>query len=137
MLAIEEDIMGHAQDPTESLRKRAASFPDVIEGASCNQTSFKTSKASFLFVGPGAKGIGFKAMFKLSESLGQASDLAAREPDRFEAGSSGWVTARFTSEKPLPESIWEPWLTESHDLACKSGAKTRKKPVRKKAPGKR
>ena len=84
--------MARAKDPTEPIRNKAAAFPDVIEGTSCNQTSFKTGKTAFFYCGPGAKGQGFKAMFKLERSLPQAEKLAAKEPDRFGAGSGGWVS---------------------------------------------
>jgi hypothetical protein len=58
--------MARAKDPTQALRKAAAAFPDVVEGTSSNQTSFKAKKKAFLYVGPGAKGIGHKAMFHLA-----------------------------------------------------------------------
>lgn len=57
-------------DATEAIRMRAAEFPDVLKGTSCNQSSFKTASGSFLFIGPGAKGVGFKAMLKLGDSMG-------------------------------------------------------------------
>lgn len=104
-------------DPTEPIRRKARRLPGVGKGASCNQSAFKIGKASFLFVGPGAGGAGFKAMFKLKASLPQARKLAAQHPDRFEVGKTGWVTARFTAEEPLPERIWSKWLAESHALA--------------------
>ena len=113
--------MARSIDPTEPIRKKAASFPEVATGTSCNQSSFKAGKGSFLFIGPGAKGVGFKAMFKLGRSMSQARKLASKEPDRFEVGSTGWVTTRFTAEKPLPKSIWEKWLQESYDICCGSG----------------
>lgn len=93
----------------------AADFPEVDEGTACTQSSFKSHGRSFLFIGPGVKGIGFKAMFKLKESMSEARDFAAEEPLRFEVGSTGWVTARFTSDQPLPKRIWEKWLTESYE----------------------
>lgn len=105
-------------DPTEALRRKAMSLPGVGKGASCNQSAFKAGKGSFLFLGPGARGSGFKAMFKLKASLTQARQLAAKHPDRFEVGTTGWVTARFTAETPLPERIWAKWLAESHALTC-------------------
>ena len=123
-------MMARSKDPTEPIREKAASFPDIAKGTSCNQSSFKAGKGSFLFIGPGAKGIGFKAMFKLKQSMAQARKLAAKDPDRFEVGSTGWVTARFTAEKPLPKSIWAKWLQESYDIC--GGASQGEKVVKKK-----
>ena len=105
-------------DPTEPIREKAAAFPEIAKGTSCNQSSFKTTKKSFLFVGPGPKGKGFKAMFKLKESMPEALQLASEQPDRFEVGSTGWVTARFTAEDPMPRALWERWLEESYLLSC-------------------
>ena len=107
-------------DPTEPIREAAAGFPGVAKGTSCNQRSFKAGKGTFLFIGPGAKGIGFKAMFKLEESLGQAEALAREQPARYEVGKTGWVTARFTAADPLPASVWAPWLEESYEITVGS-----------------
>lgn len=134
----ESPEMPKAKDPTEPIREMAASFPEVAKGTSCNQSSFKAGKGSFLFIGPGAKGIGFKAMFKLSESMDKARELASKDPDRFDVGSTGWVTARFSAEKPLPKTIWSKWLKESYAISCatagpkKAVKKTAKKKVAKK-----
>lgn len=119
------------KDPTESIRKEAVSFPDVDAGTSCNQTSFKAGKGAFLYIGPGAKGVGFKAMFKLDASMSQAKKLAEKQPDRFEIGSTGWVTVRFSAEKPLQKGIWSKWLRESYKICTK--AKPARKAARKKA----
>lgn len=125
--------MATPKDATERIRKLAASFPDVATGISCKQSSFKIGKSSFLFIGPGAKGQGFKAMFKLDASIAQARELAAKEPRRFEVGSTGWVTARFSDADPLPKKIWEHWLRESYDICrdpkSRSTNKATKKPA--------
>ena len=113
--------MPRVQDPTEPIRKAAITFPGVAKGTSCNQSSFKAGKGSFLFIGPGPKGQGFKAMFKLSGSMSEARKMAAKDPDRFQVGSTGWVTARFSADKPLPKSVWTRWLQESYDLTCGIG----------------
>jgi len=105
--------MPGAKDPTRALKKAAAALPNVVEGTSCNQTSYKAGKKVFLYVGPGAKGIGYKAMFKLEVSLAQAKGLAKSEPERFELGVGNWVTTRFSAEDPLPRKIWNNWLKES------------------------
>lgn len=110
--------MADLPDPTEPIRNMAADFPQVAKGTSCNQSSFKTTRASFLYIGPGPKRRGFKAMFKLDQSMPKAKELAESHPDRFEVGSTGWVTTRFTAEEPLPESIWRGWLEESYTLSC-------------------
>lgn len=112
------------KDPTQDLRKTAAALPDVAESTSCNQTSFKARKKAFLYVGPGAKGIGYKAMFKLSASLPAAQTLAEEHPDRFEVGRNDWVTTRFSDEKPLPKKIWGKWLKESYAGTQAGGAKS-------------
>jgi hypothetical protein len=64
-------------------------------------------------------------MFKLNTSMPQALELAAEEPSRFEVGSTGWVTARFTAEEPLTRRIWEKWLAESYDVTCGARPKTK------------
>jgi hypothetical protein len=110
--------MATKSDPTDPIRKRAVAFPEVAKGSSCNQSSFKAGRGAFLYIGPGAKGQGFKAMFKLKRSMPRAKKLATKHPERFEVGSTGWVTTRFTAEEPLPKPIWEAWLDESYELAC-------------------
>ncbi|MCW8877756.1 MAG: MmcQ/YjbR family DNA-binding protein [Kangiellaceae bacterium] len=107
----------------EQIEAEAASYPEVTTGQSCNQTSFKVGKGSFLFIGPGPKGHGFKAMFKLKESMSEAQKLAEQEPKKFEVGKTGWVTTRFSAEEPLPEPIWKKWLSESYDVTCGSSKK--------------
>ncbi len=113
--------MANSPDPTDPIRRKAVTFPGVAKGTSCTQSAFKAGKGTFLFIGPGPKGKGFKAMFKLKASTPQALELASEDPKRFEVGSTGWVTARFTAEEPLPESIWGKWLAESYELTVGGG----------------
>ncbi len=110
--------MVRLDDPADPIRRRAVEFPAVAKGTSCNQSSFKAGRGAFLYIGPGRKGYGFKAMFKLERSMPHARELATTDPDRFEVGSTGWVTTRFTAEKPLPKKIWQNWLRESYELTC-------------------
>jgi len=110
------------KDPTHEIYEKANSYPDIESGTSCNQTFFKakTAKTKFLFIGPGAKGIGFKAMFKLDDSIQQAQELAAKEPNRYQSpAKAGWVTVRFTAENPIPKPVWEKWLDESYKITTK------------------
>lgn len=128
--------MGRIQDATEPIRKKAALLANEPAGKSCNQSSFKAAKGSFLFIGPGAKGIGYKAMFKLKDSMPDAKKLSLKEPDPFEVGKTGWVTARFDNESPLPKVLWEKWLLESFSICSDTESETikpKKKLARKKA----
>lgn len=118
--------MKSSQDPTDAIRLHAMTFPGVDKGASCTQSAFKAGKETFLFIGPGPKGVGFKAMFKLKGSMPQARKLAAQHPNRFEVGTTGWVTARFAAEEPLPKQIWARWLAESYELTCGTDRTARK-----------
>ena len=118
--------MAKSPDPTDAIRNKAVTFPGVAKGTSCTQSAFQAGKGTFLFIGPGPKGQGFKAMFKLNASMPQALKLAAEDPKCFEVGSTGWVTARFTADEPLPKRIWGKWLAESYDLTCGAGRKAKK-----------
>ena len=100
------------KDPAKPILARARRYPDVQEGSSCTQTSFKSGKTAFLYVG--MQGGRHKAMFKLDVSMPEAHELAESEPDRFQVGSTAWVTARFTPEDPLPKNLWQRWLDESY-----------------------
>lgn len=123
----QQSPMAKKTDPTEAIRLRASRYPEVDEGTACTQSSFKTGKKAFLFIGE--QGGRYKAMFKLAASLPQAQKLAAEKPDDYQAGG-GWVTARFSAEAPLPERIWNKWLDESYELS-RSGTSAKPAPRRK------
>lgn len=103
------------KDPTQPILERARRYPDVSEGSSYTQTSFKSGKKAFLYIG--MQGGRHKAMFKLDASMPEALELAESEPDRFQVGSTSWVTARFTPQEPLPGKLWQKWLDESYALS--------------------
>jgi hypothetical protein len=130
-------VAASKKDPTAPIRLKASRYPDVDEGTSCTQSSFKTGKKAFLYVG--MQGGRYKAMFKLEMSMPEAKKLAKTDPDRFEHGSTGWVTARFTAEKPMPKRLWEKWLDESYALSRPATAKkkTSKKKTTKKKTAKK
>ncbi len=108
--------MSGIQDPTDAILRQALALPGVLTGKSCSQSTFKVGKGTFLFIGPGPKGQGFKAMFKLKASIPEALKFAEEDPKRYEVGSTGWVTARFTAEQPIPNKVWEKWLIESYEV---------------------
>ncbi len=125
--------MPGARDPTKALGEAARTLPNVIEGTSCNQASFKAGKKALLYFGPGPKGARYKAMFKLEVSLEEAKGLAKSEPGRFELGVGNWVMTRFAAEDPLPKKIWSRWLEESHAAVAKSEGDKKQGARRKKA----
>jgi len=103
------------KDPTEPIRVKASEYPNVDEGTSCTQSSFKTGGTAFLFIGE--QGGRYKAMFKLKDSKDEAASLAKERPEDFQVGSGTWVTARFSSDKPMPKKLWRKWLDESYGLS--------------------
>ena len=118
------------KDPTEPIRLKASRYPGVDKGTACTQSSFKTGKKAFLYIG--TQGGRYKAMFKLQESMPGAAKLAKKDPDLYQAGSTAWVTARFTADRPMPRKLWEKWLDESYELSLGAGTKSaRKKPAKK------
>ena len=66
----------------------------------------------------------YKAMFKLKKLLPQATKSAKKDSNLYQVGIGGWVTARFTAEKPLPKAIWTKWLDESYELSRSMSSKT-------------
>jgi predicted DNA-binding protein (MmcQ/YjbR family) len=126
------------KDPTESIRAKASRYPAVDEGTACTQSSFKTGNKAFLFIG--MQGGRYKAMFKLEKSKPAAIKLAKKDPDCYAVGSTAWVTARFTADKPMPKKLWEKWLDESYQLTFAAGAgkkTTKKKTIKKKTAKKK
>lgn len=120
------------QDPTVPIRDKASRYAGVDEGTACTQSSFKTGKRAFLYIG--MQGGRYKAMFKLNASLAEATKLAKKDPDRFQVGSTAWVTARFTADQPMPKKLWQKWLDESYELS--NGPSAKKPLAKKKAAGK-
>ena len=115
--------MASSKDPTDPIKRKAGRYAGVDQGTACTQSSFKAGKTAFLYIGP--QGGRFKAMFKLKKSIPEATRLAKKEPDRFEVGSSGWVTARFSADEPMPKKLWGKWLDESYALSAGSGSATK------------
>ncbi len=113
------------KDPTEPIRLKASRYPQVDEGTACTQSSFKTGGKAFLYIGE--QGGRYKAMFKLKDSIPEASKLAKKDPDDYQLGSTAWVTARFTAAKPMPKRLWEKWLDESYALSAPGGAGKKKR----------
>ena len=125
--------MPSKKDPSEAIRKKAASLAGVDQGSACTQTSFKVGTKSFLFVG--MQGGRHKLMLKLRDSMNEAKALAKKKPDNFEVGSTGWVTIRFADDDPIPRKIWEPWIRESYEMSApakKAGKASKKKTASKK-----
>lgn len=99
----------------QTLRKFALRYPEAEEGIACKDTAlecsaFKARKKTFFFLGH------TDAKVKLGASLGEAAKLAAKEPDRYQVGSSGWVSIKFGADAPPPLDVLERWIDESYRL---------------------
>jgi hypothetical protein len=93
----------------------ALRYPEAEEGVACEGTAAekRTIKArgkAFLFLGV------TEAMLKLRESLAEATDLAAEEPNRYCVGAHGWITITFgDTRSPALERLLR-WVDESYRL---------------------
>ncbi|MEM8695640.1 MAG: MmcQ/YjbR family DNA-binding protein [Pseudomonadota bacterium] len=102
-------------DILDAIKLKASQYPEVAQGTSCTQNSFKRGKKAFLFAGE--QGGRYKVMIKLKRSIAEAQKLADAEPENFQVGKPPWVTIRFSNEDPVAADIWERWLDESYDLS--------------------
>lgn len=103
-------------DILEAIKLKASQYPEVAEGTSCTQNSFKRGKKAFLFAGE--QGGRYKIMIKLKHSIAEAEKLAKAEPENFQVGTPPWVTARFSHDDPIADDLWQRWLDESYSLSA-------------------
>ena len=137
-----------AGDPVKALRSIAMRYPEVEEGIACKGTvlecsTFQARKKAFLFVS--AK----DARVKLGESLKEAADLEAKNPDGYQVGGKGWVKIIFNPDRPAPGGLMERWIDESYRLLApkqrvamlperkSSTTNAKKKPAKKKVAAKK
>jgi hypothetical protein len=97
----------------QALRKMAMRCPQAEEGIACKGTALecRTIKArnkAFLRK--------TELRLKLGDSLAEAAKLAAKEPDRYQAGPGGWVKVTFSAAQPPPLDVLKRWIDESYRL---------------------
>lgn len=114
---MDETLTMATSDAAEMIRIAARKLPDIDEGMSCSQSSFKRNGVAFLYIGE--QGGRYKAMFKLKNSLAKAKQLANDFPDDFQVGGNNWVTTRFSNDCPMPAELWKEWLEESFNATAK------------------
>ena len=105
----------------ESLRKVALLLDDVSEGVACEGTALerrtvKIGTKAFVFIGAN------EAMLKLEDSLAEANDLAAKEPEHCRVGSGGWVKISIGKKESPTQDVVTRWLGESYRLASSAKA---------------
>ena len=89
--------------------------PGVVEGLACAGTAaesaaYKTGKKTFLFAR--AK----EMRFKLKESVPEMTELAAKDPERYESGIGGWCCVKLGDHGLPPVKQVERWVAESYRL---------------------
>lgn len=122
--------MAAKKDPLTVVGAIAMRLPSVEVGIACagtaaESTTYKVNGKAFLFVRAAA------LMLKLAESVPEAAKLSAKEPARYQTGSSGWTTIKRPADAPLPMDKIERWIGESYRLMAASPA--RKAAAKKKA----
>ena len=121
---VKSTMMTGASDTIGALRAAARKLSGTDEGIACEGTALervtiRVRKKAFAFLGGGT------VMVKLKASLPEAKALAAKEPDRYKAGATGWVTVKLAGKAQLP--LLKRWLAESHRLI---GGEISERPVR-------
>jgi hypothetical protein len=114
-----------------SLRRIALDLPGTEEGMACAGTplesrTIKVGGKAFLFLRA------TELRLKLGASLPQAKKLAAKEPDRCDAGAGGWVKLVLRPGETKPPSFLAGWIVESHGLYAKAGGAPASKKVKAK-----
>ena len=97
-----------------AVRKQAAALPEVSVGTVCNKDAYKARNKNFLFLW--ADDTEYKLKLKLADSLPEAQQLAAAEPDYYSVGSSGWVDIEMPNKKSPPRGVLKRWVLESFRL---------------------
>ena len=102
-----------AKDAAGALRDKALSYSDAEPSVACKGTALecltvKTKGKAFLFVRD------TDARFKVVESRPEVQALAAKDPDHYAIGATGWVTIKFGEGKHPPLHLLEKWLQESY-----------------------
>ena len=123
-------------EPARTLRAVGLRLPDTQAGIACAGTALErrtitVGDKAFLFVGDR------DARLKLGDSIGEATELAAREPGLCEVGGHGWVKLTFGDGRSLPVDVLTRWVEESYQLLAPARRAT-PRPTRKPAasPGK-
>ena len=94
------------------LRAAALAYPGAKEEFPWGDRVVKVSGKIFVFVGVHEGKLGVTA--KLPESAEMALMLPFAEPTGYGLGKSGWVSARFGPEDPVPEPMLLEWMEESY-----------------------
>ena len=115
---------------TRTVRQAAMRHPDTEETIACQGTAvesrrFSVGKKAFLFVGKKS------VMVKLDESRAEAVDLAAKEPDRYRIGATGWATVA-TGDGKAPVARLRRWVDESWRVVAAAKVSTKKVSTKKK-----
>ena len=99
---------------TQTVRQIALSLPEATEGIVCQRAAFEAGNKRFLFLE--AKSDSCLLMLKLQDLLAEANRLAAKFPDCYQVGATGWVTAIFTRAIGPPPGLLKRWVDESYQL---------------------
>jgi hypothetical protein len=121
-----------SRDPIDSLRRAALRLAETSEGVACKGMVLETPTVqvrgkAFVFLDPKA------VRMKLSDSIPEATRLAAKDPARYRVGSGGWTTVSIADGDAEAMACLERWMVESHRLLAPRSLARGSPPKRKPA----
>jgi predicted DNA-binding protein (MmcQ/YjbR family) len=95
------------------LRKAALAYPQSVEEFPWDHRAIKVKGKIFLILAREAK-TPLRVTVKLPVSNRYALTLPFCEPTGYGLGKSGWVTATFGPDEPVPLDLLADWIDESY-----------------------
>lgn len=95
-----------------ALRADALTYPDAVEEFPWDHRAIKVKKKIFLILYRHEGRLGVTV--KLPISGRQALALPFVEPTGYGLGKSGWITATFAADMPVPIDMLKEWVDESY-----------------------
>ena len=101
----------HLKNAESRLKKFALSYPESVEDHPWGHVAVKVRRKAFVFLALSDSRLSLSV--KLPASGMAALTMPFAEPTGYGLGKSGWVTAAFEGDDPVPVEMLQDWIDES------------------------